>query len=318
MIALAADVGGTRIKLAVLRQGVVVARRIEAARAESRWETRLAGLAKSWRDLCREAAVDERAITGLAMGFPAVVDARCGRIVDEWGKFPGCAGFDFAGWARQHFNRPAAIENDARVALLGEWRHGAGRGCDDLVMVTLGTGIGVGVAMQGRVLRGAHGQAGTLGGHFTVHYGGRRCACGNVGCAEAEASTTVLRDVAVPRSDFSRSALALEPVLDYAAVFRHAAAGDTCARALREHSLAVWGAAIVNLIHAYDPARVIVGGGIMRSGGDILCWLREHVRRHAHTPWGPVELVAGQLGDDAALLGCGILLAEAVAGRNSP
>ena len=313
MIALAADVGGSRIKLGVVRDGTILARRIEPAEAGLAWPQRLPGLAESWRALCREAGVEIAVADGLAIGFPSLVDPARGRILDEWGKFPGCANYDLGRWARETFGKPLALENDARVAVIGEWRQGAGRGCGDLVMITLGTGLGVGVVMHGRVLRGAHGQAGTLGGHFTVRYGGRACVCGNIGCAEAEASTAVLAELAAARGDFRSSALAREPRLDYEAVFRHAAAGDGCATALRDHSLSVWGAAIVNLVHAYDPERVVVGGGIMRSGATILPALQRYVHAHAHTAWGRVEMVAGELGDDAALLGCGWLLAEKLA-----
>lgn len=310
MIALAGDVGGTRIKLAVVRAGAILARRVELAQSELPWAQRVEGLADSWRALCRESGLEMAAVDALAVGFPSLVDARRGRILDEWGKFPGCAGFDLAAWAQRTFGKPLVLENDARAALVGEWRHGAGRGCDDLVMVTLGTGIGVGVVMEGRVLRGVHGQAGTLGGHLTVRYGGRPCVCGNVGCAEAEASTAVLHELWRTRAVGPAGALAQEPHLDYEAVFRLAQSGDASAVALRDHSLGVWGATVVNLIHAYDPERVVVGGGLMRSAATILPALQGYVDRHAHTAWGRVRIVAGELDDDAALLGCGSLLAE--------
>ncbi|MDO8541945.1 MAG: ROK family protein [Opitutaceae bacterium] len=310
MIALAADVGGSRIKLAVVRDGTILARRIEPAQSQLRWEQRLPGLAASWRSLCTEARLDVAAIDGIGIGFPSLVDSARGRILDEWGKFPGCANFDLGAWARAMFGKPLALENDARAALIGEWRQGAGRGCDNVAMITLGTGLGVGVVMQGRVLRGAHGQAGTLGGHLTVRYGGRTCVCGNIGCAEAEASTAVLRELALARADFASSALATEPHLDYEAVFRRADTGDACAIALRDHSLAVWSVAVVNLIHAYDPERVIIGGGIMQSSDEILPAIRAYAHSHAHTAWGKVEIARCELGDDAALLGCSWMVAE--------
>lgn len=310
MIALVGDIGGTRIKLAVVENGIIRARRIEPAHADQRWDRRVEALAASWCNLCAEAATPLETVDGLAIGFPSLVDSRRGRILDDWGKFPGCAGFDLGTWTKRTLGLPLALDNDARVALLGEWQRGAGRGCNDLVMLTLGTGLGVAVVMHGQVLRGAHGQAGTLGGHLTVRYGGRACVCGNMGCAEAEASTAVLRELAHTHPEYMRSALPREPVLDYESVFRLAALDDPCALALREHSLAVWGATVVNLVHAYDPERVVIGGGIMRSRDFILSRLNEYVQRHAHTAWGRVQLVSSELGDDAALLGCEVLLGE--------
>jgi glucokinase len=207
-------------------------------------------------------------------------------------------------------NLPLAIENDARSALLGEWRHGAGRGVDNAVMMTLGTGLGTAALIEGRVLRGRHGQAGVLGGHLTVRHGGRACSCGNLGCAEAEASTAFLGDLVAKRPEFERSPLRHAGPLNYALVFQHAAAGDPCAVALRDHSLLVWSSLAVNLIHAYDPEALILGGGIMASAEVVLPAIAKFVARHAHTPWGQVRVVASELGDQAALLAGEWLLHE--------
>jgi glucokinase len=194
------------------------------------------------------------------------------------------------------------------MALVGEWKHGAGRGSDNVVMLTLGTGLGTSAVIEGQLLRGKHGQAGVLGGHTTVRYGGRECSCGNIGCAEAEASTAFLAQVAVTLPGWESSSLRKLATLDYAAVFEHA--GDACARKLRDHSVQVWATLAVNLIHAYDPEVVIVGGGIMASADVVLPAVSDYVRRHAHTPWGKVRVVASELGDTAALVAGEWLLRE--------
>jgi len=170
------------------------------------------------------------------------------------------------------------------------------------VLVTLGTGIGISAVIEGQVLRGVHGQAGILGGHMTLRREGADCVCGNVGCAELEASIATVTQRARARADFATSALAKEPDLDYAAIFRHAAGGDPCSVALRADSLSVWSALAVNLIHVFDPELLIFGGGIMNSAADILPPVRAYVERHAHTPWGKVKVVASELGDQAALI----------------
>jgi len=159
-------------------------------------------------------------------------------------------------------------------------------------------------------LRGRHGQAGVLGGHTTVRHGGRACSCGNVGCAEAEASTAFLGQIAAGLREWDTSSLRPLAVLHYAAVFSHAAAGDPCAVRLRDHSLLVWSSLAVNLIHAYDPEVLIIGGGIMAAADAILPAMREHIRRHAHTPWGKVRVVPSELGDAAALVAGEWLLRE--------
>ena len=144
----------------------------------------------------------------------------------------------------------------------------------------------------------------------TVRYGGRDCSCGNIGCAEAEASTAFLEKIAATLPEWNSSSLRKLATLNYAAVFKYAAAGDSCAVKLRDHSLLVWATLAANLIHAYDPEIVILGGGIMAGAEVILPAISDHVRRHAHTPWGKVRVVAGELGDSAALVAGEWLLRE--------
>jgi glucokinase len=105
--------------------------------------------------------------------------------------------------------------------------------------------------------------------------------------------------------------------LDYATVFRLAAAGDAVAGEAVAHSIRVWAAAIVSLIHAYDPERVVVGGGLMRSSEMILPGLRDYVSRHAWTPWGKVEVAPAVLGNRAGMLGVADLLQQRLTGRNA-
>jgi glucokinase len=301
MTALACDIGGTRIKYGIVRDGRILAADTIPSRSDQALVERLPDLADAFRRLCASQAVAIEDCVGLSVSVPSLVDPATGRVLAEYGRFTDMPRLDLPAWAEAEFGLPLAVENDARMATIGEWQYGAGRGCDDLVMITLGTGLGTSAVIQGRVLRGKHGQAGCLGGHLTVRCGGRPCGCGNVGCAEAEASTAFLGDVARSRNDFAASALQREAVLDYAAVFRCAAAGDACATAIRDHSLLVWSSLVVSLIHAYDPELVILGGGIMASAATILPCVQEYVDRHVHTPWGRVRVVASELGDSAAL-----------------
>jgi glucokinase len=250
MTILAGDIGATRIKLGLVQQGRVVADQTIASHSDQGLAQRLPAIAECFRRLCAQHRVSVQECAGISLSVPSLVDVRSGRVVAEYGRFRDMPRLDLRGWAEAELGLPLAIENDARMATIGEWRYGAGRGCDDLVMITLGTGLGTSAVMEGRVVRGKHGQAGCLGGHLTLRYGGRLCGCGNLGCAEAEASTAFLAEVTKARPDFAGSGLAAEPLLDYAAVFRHAAAGDTCAHAIQDHSLLVWSSLAVSLIHA--------------------------------------------------------------------
>lgn len=310
MTTLACDFGGTRLKLGLVRDGVVLATDVIPARADRPLGERLDRVAESLHALCAAQGVEVASCAGVGLSYPSIIDTAHARILDHFGKFGDATTLDLRAWAQRALGLPLAIDNDARLALVGEWRHGAARECGNVVMMTLGTGLGTAAIIEGHVLRGAHGQAGILGGHLTVRVGGHPCVCGNIGCAEAEASTWRLEELARERPEFSGSALAREPLVDYAAVCRLAAVGDPCAQALRQHSLEVWSAAAVNLVHAYDPELLVLGGGIMASAEAILPPLRDHLIRHAHTPWGRVRVAASTLGDHAALLGCAWLVQE--------
>lgn len=309
---LACDLGGTQMKIGVVRAGRVLAQTIEPAHSKAGLAPGLPILKSAWMRLLADLKLTARDCAGISVAFPSLVDAKSGRILAEYGKYADAMQLDLRAWARDEFALPLAIENDARMALVGEWKYGAGRGCDNVVMITLGTGLGTSAVIQGQLLRGQHGQAGVLGGHTTVRYGGRACNCGNIGCAEAEASTAFLSEIATSLPEWDSSSLRNVGALNYAMVFKHSAEGDRCALKLREHSLGVWSALVVNLIHAYDPEVVILGGGVMASADVILPAVRKYVEKHAHTPWGKVRVAGGKLGEAAALVAGEWLLGEQI------
>ena len=202
------------------------------------------------------------------------------------------------------------MENDARMALLGEQYAGSVRGVQDIAMITLGTGIGAAAMMLGKLVRGAHAQAACLGGHMPVNYLGHKCTCGNVGCAEAEASGWSLPRIVRETRGFKKSSLANVARIDFRALFTAARNGDAVASAVQQHCLKVWAANAVALVHAYDPEVVVFGGGVMQSADDILPFVEEHVEKHVWTSWGTPRVCAAALGGNAALLGAVPLLSE--------
>lgn len=247
--------------------------------------------------------MEATACEGLALGFCGLADARIGRVVSTNKKYEDAPSIDFDTWCRQEFGLRFAIENDARMALLGERHAGAARGCDNVVMITLGTGIGGAAMIEGKLLRGKHAQAGCLGGHLPAKVGGRPCTCGAIGCLEAEASGWSLPFLASEWQGFSASKLAEQNNMDFKMLFELADAGDRVAVEVLEYCLKVWATGAVGLIHAYDPERIVMGGGVMRSAAVILPYIQAYVKQHAWTPWGKVEIVAAQLGNDAGLFG---------------
>ena len=306
MKVLAADIGGTHISCGAVEDHTL----LESVSIEADSRNRLADLLPALEQTLH--AIAERhpgAYAGVGFGFCGLVNPHAGRVLAANGKFPDATAIDLPGWARAAFNLPLALENDTRMALLGEHHAGSAQG-SDVVMMTLGTGIGTAVISEGRLLRGKHFQAGCLGGHFTVALEGRLCSCGADGCFEAEASTYALQDVSRNWPGFQSSALAQEERLDLKALFHWADRGDHVAKEIRDRCIAIWSACALSLVHAYDPDLVVFGGGVMKSSYPILEALRQHVEAKAWTPWGKVEFRTAALGSDAALLGAWPLIAQ--------
>jgi glucokinase len=306
--ALAVDLGGSHAACAVVADREVAAFETVSLEPAGGLAGALPSIAAALERAASRAGVAVSECAGLAFGFCGLVDSDAGRVLSTNGKYDDAPGLDLPAWCRESLGLPFRIENDARLALLGERHAGAARGTDDAVMMTLGTGIG-GVAMiGGRLLRGKHFQAGVLGGHLVADFEGRPCTCGGVGCVEAEASTWALPGLCREAPGFAASALARRERLDFEGLFQCAAEGDAVAVAVRDRCLGVWAAGAVAMVHAWDPEVLVVGGGVMRSAAAVLPAIEARVHRHAWTPWGKVAVRAAALGEQAALLGAVPLL----------
>jgi glucokinase len=303
VIAAVADFGGTQIKLALVSNNKTVAEGVHSSDANLGLGAKLSDIADSFFAMLRENNLSLEDCAGIGFGFPGVVDPRQKRVLTTYGKFDDAPSLNLSKWASIKFGLPFVIESDSRAALQGERVAGAGRGCDDVVMITLGTGIGSAAVVQGQMLYGVHLQAGILGGHSTIRVGGPKCSCGNLGCAEVLASTAVLNLRYRQHRLYGSSDLRECGTINYEDVFRLTSIGDHCAAELKAEAIRVWAAAIVNLIHSYDPERVIVGGGIMSGAHAFFEELVEQVRASAHTPWGHIEIAPAQLGTRAGVIG---------------
>ena len=313
MKALAIDLGGTHATCAIVEDRSILASEVVATDGSAGLLPALPEIVRAFHRLLKSTGVNVADCLGLAFSFCALVDSRTNQILSTNQKYDDAQGFDFTKWAKTEFGLRLALENDARMALLGEHYAGAGRGFDDIVMTTLGTGIGGAAMIGGKLLRGKHAQAGCLGGHIPVKFGGRQCTCGAIGCAEAEAAGWSLPLIAADWPGFAASRLAKEPSVDFEALFRLAAEKDPVALALRDRCLLVWATATVGLIHAYDPEIVIFGGGVMESAAIILPYIQFYVEKHAWTPWGKVKVHAAEVGNNAGILGAIPLLNEQTA-----
>lgn len=301
------DIGGTKLAVGVaLRDGTLLAERVEPSHAHEGPEAMIARTLRMAR-----AAVDE---AGLTMGRIAAVGIACGGPLDPWSGVvlnalnnPGWIDIPIVRLVEDALSRPAYLDNDANAAALGEHRFGAGRGVDHLVYLTISTGVGGGVILDGRLYRGANGNAAELG-HVSVDYRGRPCHCGSVGCIEASCSGTGIAVRALAALAASAEASSLRDVAaqrltaaDVTAAVRH---GDPLARRIWDETTTMLGAGIVSIIHAFNPQLVILGGGVTHAG-DLLF---EPVRRVVHEramPWlrEAVRVVPAELGERTGIFG---------------
>jgi glucokinase len=301
--AIGIDLGGSHATISLVKDDQILGSHRVSLDSAQPLRPALDLFAEAIRQLLAKLQIDATQCEGLALGFCGLADARIGRVVSTNKKYEDAPSIDFETWSRQELGLRFAIENDARMALLGERHAGAARGCDDVVMITLGTGIGGAAMIGGKLLRGKHAQAGCLGGHLLAKVGGRPCTCGAIGCLEAEASGWSLPLLASEWPGFSASRLAGQDNIDFKTLFELADSEDRVAVEILDYCLNVWAAGAVGLIHAYDPERIVMGGGVMSSAAIILPYIQTYVNQHAWTPWGKVEIVAAQLGNNAGLFG---------------
>ncbi len=186
---IAIDIGGTFVKIGLVKNAEVIVKTAIRSNSNVGFNKTMQEIELAINSLLIESKTKKEDLKGIGIGFPGLVDSVQMKVLSTNKKHDDALEFDFIKWGQEVFNTPVFLENDARIALLGEWQYGAGRGFNNIVMLTFGTGIGSATLLEGKLLKGKHFQAGNLGGHFTINVNGALCTCGNLGCVEAEAST---------------------------------------------------------------------------------------------------------------------------------
>ncbi|MET0462071.1 MAG: ROK family protein [Chitinophagaceae bacterium] len=304
------DLGGTIIKIGLVKEGSVLAFTTIPASSQKGLVNSLPNVKKAIEELLQAQGLDNGSVKGIGLAFPGLVDPVRKKVLSTNHKYDDAPGLDLEAWFRSSWDAAFCLDNDARLATLGEWQYGAAKGHDNLVMVTIGTGIGTGVIIEGKLLYGLHFQAGSLGGHFTIDYNGRKCSCGNSGCVEAMASSAFLPAIIHDHPRVSDGFKSLADAMDFRKLFQLSSEGNADAILVRDQCLDVWSAALVTYIHAYDPSIIVLAGGILNSSAIILPHLKRKVKQLAWCPNHEVELVTAQTGDHAALLGIEYVLSK--------
>lgn len=300
---IAIDLGGTIIKMGLISGSEIV--RFTSIPSDSIKGLRLMlpKIEQSIDSLLSEEGISSSDLTSIGLAFPGIVNPIECRVVSTNDKYDDACDINLCHWADSHWGLPLVLENDARLAVTGEWLYGAAKGTSNVVMITIGTGIGTGVILDGKPLIGQHHQAGSLGGHMVIDYRGRRCSCGNIGCVEALASSFFLPDIIQSNKQVSDTFKTTAPDMDFKHLFSLMRQGDEDATIIGKECMDVWAAAIISYIHAYDPEIIVMGGGIMKSADIILPYITKRVHAYAWMPTDQVTIVPSQLGNNAALLG---------------
>lgn len=307
------DLGGTNIAAGIVDgEG-----RIMAKGSEPTGLPKTAGaLAEDIRGLAgrllSENGLGFEQVVAVGIGIPGSVDKESGTI-----GYANNFGFEhvpFVSMLKERFPCPLYAENDAKAAAWGEYRYGAGKGASSLLAVTLGTGVGGGLILNGKIWDGFNGAAGEIG-HMVIRRGGRPCTCGRRGCLEAYASATALCAIArerVQKAPDSLMRLSCEGNLDRIdgrAVFDCAKRGDPAAAAVLEEFLDSLAEGIANLANILQPEIICIGGGLSGAGERLLGPLKEkayplfYSRASEKNP----QIVLAELGNDAGIIGAAVL-----------
>jgi glucokinase len=309
------DFGGTNIKLGLVDpQGRVVTHGVLPTHEFTSPTRLVTGLAQRIQELAAGHGVRVSQLKGAGMGVPGLVDRRRG-IVHQLVNVPGrWREVPLAGLLQRRLGRPCAVDNDVNVVALGEWRFGAGRGTRDSVYVTLGTGVGGSLVVNGGLVRGVSGSAGEIG-HIVVDIDGPACACGSRGCLEALIGTkALLRNgrAAIARRPSSllarwvrREHRALTPAL----LSDAAKAGDAGARRTWQEAGRVLGVGLASVINVLNPERIVLGGGVANAWRWFAPSMRQAIRAHAFAvPARAARVVPAALGSNAGVVGGAVLV----------
>jgi glucokinase len=295
--AIGVDVGGTKILAGIVDRQGEVARREERATPLSSQDELLAELDRIVETLL------EDDVAGLGFGLPSTIDQRSGRAVSSV-HIP-LADLDFRDRMSQRCGLPVAIDNDANAAAIAEWRLGAGRGASHVVLLTLGTGIGGGLILDGRPYRGSIGAGAELG-HIVLEYGGAPCGagCTGLGHFEAVASGSVADAAAVRRFGEGSDA---RDLVDAAKNGDEGAKEDLAEIGRR------LGSGIASFVNIFNPEVVVLGGGFSEAGDLVLAPARETLARDGLRPARDlVRIEWAELGPEAGMVGAALVGFEAV------
>ncbi len=307
------DVGGTNVKIALVdSDGKIGYSNTIPTRAEMGYEYTINNMKQAIRDLMTETKLSAKDIEGIGFGLPGQVDFKSG-IVRLITNIPGWVEIPLAKMIEDEFHIPTRIDNDVRCAALGELNFGAGKGCENLICITVGTGIGSGLIINGKLVRGASNAAGEIGHIKLQMHDGPICGCGDTGCLEAFASgpsiVAMAEEYIMGGKSTKYREMANGGTITPFIVAEAAKAGDPVARRIFTRMGEYIGIGMASVVNLLNPERIIVGGGVADAGDILLTPLKETIKKRAMKIAGEtVQVVPAQLGNTAGVIGASLLI----------
>ena len=313
MYYLGIDIGGTNLKAGLVDESYQIIAAKKAPLVFQSMEEMGETLAQMAIDLTEEAGVSREQVASVGMGFPGPVDDRKG-VVIKTVNIP-IRFMPVADMFRQRWDIPVRLGNDADCAALGEYYHFEDKKVESLILVTLGTGIGTGIILNGKIHSGINGCAGE-GGHIVIVHGGEQCTCGRRGCWERYASANALIRQTCAAMEADRSSVMWEMAggnlanVDGRTAFEAMRRGDPAARSVVDQYLAYLADGLANYVNIFQPEAICLGGGVSHERDEDLllplqsmvldqCFGREAPRRP--------RIVKAKLGNDAGIIGAALL-----------
>jgi len=306
---LAIDMGGTKVITAIISgEGQVVARDYHLTLADEGVQAVINKVFSAVDHLLDTTDMSLSQLHGISIAAAGAIDTRRGLITSS-PNLPGWCDISLRDMVREKYGVNTFLVNDASAAALGEHRFGAEKGVTNLIYITVSTGIGGGIIINGKLYCGSCGSAGEVG-HMTIDVNGPKCECGNVGCWETLASGTAVAKEAIRRLNNGERSSLTEIVggkiesITAETVGVAAQRGDSLALDVMTEAATYLGVGLVNLVNIFNPELIIIGGGMAKLGDFLLAPARQVVRERAfQLPAQAVRIVPAELGDNAGVLG---------------
>lgn len=307
------DLGGTNIKVGVVNENYNIIGRSNIKTNLPRPSEEIAeSIAEGVRLACEDAKISVSDVNSIGIGTPGTANRDTGVVLYSCNL--GFENFELGKVLSEKLGTEIFVENDANAAAFGEVVNGAGKGYKNVVVITLGTGVGGGIIIDGRIYTGFNFCGGELG-HTVIEYNGRQCSCGRKGCFEAYSSATALISFTKEAMEADKDTKMWEIAggkienVDGKTAFDGMRAGDKKAKEVVDTYINYLGCGLTNVVNIFQPELLLIGGGICKEGENLTKPLLEYIARESYCidPKASTKLDIAKLGNDAGIIGAAYL-----------